>query len=210
MKKKKVVPEEELDPIMVRNRLVDELIGSSFQLAATGTIFKIGSEYSDPSWADVIFVLNRLYTTGYAEEYRLLPYNVEPAILVSGLTKDVVNWLIPLIIQAVDRKVLSGSIDILSPDNKNLVRLCDVLGWYWYKRLHGPKPIFNSLIKMQKPVKVVQDAALVCPMCYSQFRPPKHLVTQSAKAWAYARWFPTHLVEYHKWNPTRTKKGGTK
>jgi hypothetical protein len=215
MKKKKVVPEEELDPVAVRNKLVDELIGSSFQLSATGTIFTIGSENSDPGWEDILFVLNRLYTTGYAEEFKLLPFNVEPVILVSGLTKEVVNWLVPLIIQAVDRKVLSGSIDILSPNNKNLVRLADVLGWYWYKRLHGPKPVINSMIKMQRPIKVVQDAALCCPMCYTQFRPTKSLTTQSAKAWAYARWFPKHLVEYHQWHEPRTrknsvtKKGGT-
>ena len=210
MKKRVSDPSEDLDPIEVRNKIVDSLIQSSFQLSATGTIFTMGQE-SSPSWQDVVFVLNRLYTTGYVVQYNLLPFTVEPEILVSGLAKEVVAWLVPTIIQSVDRKVLAGQIDILSPNNRSLVFLCDVLGWYWYKTLHGPKPVVQSLVKMQKnPAKVVQNVALVCPMCYHQCNPPERYKTQSSKAWYYARWFPTHLVEYHKWAKPGTKKGGTK
>lgn len=206
MKKSKSAPNVEEDPLEVRNRFVDTLIGSAFQLSATGTIFVIGSE-STPSWEDVLFVLNRLYTTGYAEEYKLLPYNVDPAILISGLSKEVVAWLVPLIIQAIDRKVMGSEIDILSPNNKNLVRLADVLGWYWYKHLHGPKPVVTDLIKIEKHHKLVQNAYLTCPLCYHQFIPASSYKNQSDKAFAFARWLPTHLVQYHKFHDTNKSRG---
>jgi len=233
MKTKKLEPlEEEINQIAVRNKLVDELIGSSFQLAATGTIFTIGSD-CNPGWEDVIFCLNRLYTTSLVEEYKLLPANVPPAILVSGLAKDTVAWLVPMLIREVDRKVLSGSIDILSPNNKTLVRLMDVLGWYWYHQLHGPKPVLSATIKIQRAF-VVQNAALVCPLCYHQFIPAESYRTQSDKAFAFSAWLPTHLVHFHKFtnskkitgshcqcnlckcgvryssNSSKNKKGGTK
>lgn len=197
---------DEVDPLDERNQMVDALIGTSFQLSATGTIFRIGTE-SNPSWDDILFVLNRLYTTGYAEEYKLLPYNVEPAILVSGLSKEVVAWLVPLIIQAIDRKVMGSEIDFLSPNNKNLVRLADVLGWYWYKHLHGPKPVINSLIKSQRPAKLVQNAYLTCPLCFHQFIPASSYKNQSDKTFAFARWLPTHLVQYHKFHESKKSKG---
>jgi hypothetical protein len=205
MKKVRKEPEEEEDPIEVRNKLVDSLIGSSFQLSATGTIFTIGTE-TVPSWNDILFTLNRLYTMGYVEEFHLLPFNVEPAIRVSGLSKEIVAWLVPLLIQAIDRKVMGGQIDILSPNNKNLVRLADVLGWYWYHYLHGPKPVINSMIKMQRPTKIVQNAALVCPLCYHQFHPAPSYTNQSDKAIAFAKWLPYHLYKYHHFKDTsRTK-----
>lgn len=206
MKTIRKAPVEEVDLIEVRNRAVDELIGSSFQLSATGTIFTIGTE-SNPGWDDILFVLNRLYTTGYAEEFKLLPFNVEPEILVSGLSKDVVAWLVPMIIQAIDRKVLGQEIDIISPNNKNLVRLADVLGWYWYKQLHGPKPVINSMIKMQRPIKMVQNASLVCPLCYHQFAPAVSYQNQSDKAFAFVSWLPTHLVQYHQFKNTKKISG---
>lgn len=206
MKTKKLEPEEEeQNQIEVRNKLVDELIGSSFQLSATGTVFTIGSD-SNPGWNDVIFCLNRLYTTGYVEEYKLLPQNVPPAILVSGLAKDTVAWLVPMIIREVDRKTLSGSIDILSPNNKTLVRLMDVLGWYWYHQLHGPKPVLNATIKVQRSF-VVQNAALVCPLCYHQFIPAESYRTQSDKAFAFVAWLPTHLVHGHGFRNTKKITG---
>jgi len=212
---KKKTQDVEIDPDEVRNARVDEILQSGFQLEATGTIFLMGQE-STPSFNDVLFCLNRVFTCGYAERYTLLPFNVDNEILVSALTKEMVAWLVPQIIGAVDRKTLSGQIDILSPNNETLVYLMDVLGWYWYKVLRGPKPVVQSLVKMQiKPKQVVQNAALVCPMCYHQFSPPKNMVLQSAKAWAYARWFPKHLAEYHRWpepgtKGTKSKKGGTK
>lgn len=206
MKTKKLEPvEEEQNQVEVRNKLVDDLIGSSFQLSATGTIFTIGSD-SNPGWNDIVFCLNRLYTTSLAEEYRLLPMNVPTAILVSGLSKDTVAWLVPMLIREVDRKVLSGAIDILSPNNKTLVRLMDVLGWYWYHQLHGPKPVLNSTIKMQKAL-AVQNAALVCPLCYHQFAPAESYRTQSDKAFAYAAWLPSHLVHEHGFKNTKKISG---
>jgi hypothetical protein len=208
--------DDELDPEQVRFNRVAQILSGAFQLEATGTIFEMGVE-SNPEFKDIIYVLNRLYTTGYVQQYNLLPFNVEPSILVGTLTKDVVAWLVPVLIQAVDRKALSGSLDILAENNESLVYLCDVLSWYWHKTLGGPKPAISSMVKLaDKPTHmVVQNAALVCPMCYHQFVPPATYKTQSAKAWAYARWFPLHLVEYHKWvkpgtKSTNSKKGGTK
>jgi hypothetical protein len=205
MATKKVNPDEEVDPLDVRNALVDSLIGSSFQLSATGTIFTIGTE-SNPTWEDILFVLNRLYTTGYVEEFKLLPFNVEPAILVSGLSKEVVAWLVPMLIHAIDRKVMGSEIDFLSPNNKNLVRIADVLGWYWYKHLHGPKPVISSLVDMQRPTKLVQNAYLTCPLCFHQFIPAPGYTTQGEKAHAYAKWLPYHLKEYHRMNDTSKTK----
>ena len=201
MKTKLHAPVDEVDPLAERNQLVDTLINTSFQLSATGTIFTIGTE-SNPSWEDILFVLNRLYTTGYAEEFKLLPFNVEPAILVSGLSKEVVAWLVPLIIQAIDRKVMGSEIDILAPNNKNLVRLADVLGWYWYHTLHGPKPVVNQLVSIERHHKVVQNASLCCPLCYHQFIPAPGYKTQSEKAFAFAKWLPTHLVHTHMFTDT--------
>jgi len=207
--------DDELDPLQVRLNRVASILSGAFQLEATGTIFEMGKE-SDPQFKDVIYVLNRLYTTGYVRQYNLLPYNVEPEILVQTMTKEVVAWLVPVIIEAVDRKALSGSIDILSENNESLVYLMDVLAWYWHKTLGGPKPAISSMVKLaKKPAHlVVQNAALVCPMCYHQYNPPVQYKTQEAKAWGYYRWFPTHLEEYHHWKRPSTKsksnKGGTK
>jgi hypothetical protein len=209
MKKSKDAPESETDPVQVRNQLVDSLIGSSFQLAATGTIFSIGSEFT-PSWEDILFTLNRLYTTGYVEEYKLLPYNVPPAILISGLTKDVVAWLVPMLINAIDRKVMGQEIDPLSPNNKALVGLADVLGWYWYKYLHGPKPVIKSLVVMQRPTKMVQNAALICPLCYHQFKPASSYSTQQERVHAFAKWLPTHFSTYHHLHDTHKANGTAK
>jgi hypothetical protein len=207
--------DDELDPEQVRFNRVAQILSGAFQLEATGTIFEMGVE-SNPEFKDIIYVLNRLYTTGYVQQYNLLPYNVEPEILVQTLTKEVVAWVVPVLIQAVDRKALSGALDILAVNNESLVYLMDVCAWYWHKTLGGPKPAISSMVKLAKPPRqVVQNAALVCPMCYHQFNPPSTYKTQSAKAWAYARWFPTHLVEYHRWvkpgtTGTKSKKGGTK
>lgn len=208
--------DDELDPLQVRLNRVAQILSGAFQLTATGTIFEMGKE-SNPKFEDVIYVLNRLYTTGYVQQYNLLPYNVEPEVLVQTLTKEVVAWIVPVVIQAVDRKALSGAIDILAENNETLVYLCDVLAWYWHKSLGGPKPAISSMVKLADKPKhmVVQNAALVCPMCYHQYIPPKTYKTQEAKAWGYARWFPIHLQEYHMWKKpgtsgTTSKKGGTK
>ena len=206
MKNKKLDPvEQEQHLTEVRNAIVDTLIGSSFRLSATGTIFTIGQDCT-PAWNDILFCLNRMYTCNYVQEFKLLPFNVEPEVLVSGLSKDVVAWVVPILIQNVDRKVLAGQIDILAPNNHTLVRLMDVLGWYWHKMLHGPKPVTSSLIKMQRPTKVVQDAALSCPLCFHQFIPAPSYKRQSDKVFAFSSWLPTHLVQYHRFHKmTHTK-----
>jgi hypothetical protein len=192
----------ELSDEQRRTNRVAQLLSSCFQLTSTGTIFKMGVEPDKCEFDDVLYVLNRLYTTGFAKEYNLLPFNVDLEILVNAMTKEVVAWLVPLVLQNIDRKCISGQIDILAVNNESLVYLCDVMSWYWYKKLGGPKPAVTSMVKLaseKKNHQIVQNAALVCPMCYHQFQPPANYKTQSSKAWAYARWFPTHLVEYHKW-----------
>lgn len=191
------------DPDALRLKRVDEIMNSAFQLNATGTVFEIGVEPESVSWEDIVYVLNRLYTTGYVVEYKLLPYNLEPEVLVSSLSKETVAWLVPILIQAVDRKALAGQIDILAPNNESLVYLMDVCSWYWYKVLHGPKPATRSMLKLsQKPAHmVVQNAALCCPLCYHQYNPPETYKTQEAKAWGYVRWLPTHMVDYHLFTP---------
>lgn len=202
--------EQEEDPLAVRYAMVDKLLQTKFQLTSVGTIFQMGQE-ADPSYNDILYVLNRLYTTGYAQQFKLMPYGTEPEILASALTKEVVAWLVPIVLQNVDRKVLGGEIDILAPNNHTLVYLCDVMAWYWHKSLHGPKPVVNSMLKMQKtPRQVVQNAVLSCPICYHQFVPPANYKTQESKAWAYSRWLPTHFVEYHKWHKPGTKKESLK
>jgi hypothetical protein len=206
MTKSRKTQDNEIDPLDERNQLVDSLIGSSFQLSATGTIFTIGTE-SNPSWQDILFVLNRLYTTGYVEEFRLLPFNVEPEILISGLSKEVVAWLVPMLIHAIDRKVMGSEIDVLSPNNKNLVRLADVLGWYWYKHLHGPKPVINTMIQHARPNKLVQNSYMSCPLCFHQFIPAPSYKSQAERVHAFAKWLPYHFKIYHRLADTSKTKG---
>lgn len=190
---------QEEDPLEVRNRALDALLQTKFQLTATGSLFKVGEE-AHPEYADVLFVLNRLYALGYADQYKLLPSNIEPAFLASALSKEVVIWLVPMVCMSIDRKVMAGDIDIVSGNNKNLVLICHVLAWYWHKELHGPRPVVASMVKTQKVIRqIVQNAPLVCPLCYHQFYPPATYKTQEAKAWAFAKWYPHHLVEYHQY-----------
>jgi len=198
----------ETDPLQLRLNRVDEIMNSAFQLQATGTVFEIGVEPEKVTWYDIVYVLNRLYTTGYVLDYKLLPFNVEPEILVSSLSTETVAWLVPVLIQAVDRKALSGQIDILSPNNESLVYLMDVCSWYWFKVLHGPKPTTRSMLAMseKKPNMVVQNAALCCPLCYHQYNPPETYKTQEAKSWGFVKWLPTHMVEYHFYTPPTSIK----
>ena len=200
-----------------RHKIVDEVLGEQYQLAGVGTIFQVGQQ-SYPTFKDVCYVLNRLWVLGYAENYSLLPDGVPVEILggstpltdeekedgkrakpgTLGVTKDVANWLVPTLLQNIERQTLVGKIDILAPNNRGLVYLADVLGWYWHNQLRGPRPVTNKLLKMARP-KIMQDAALSCPCCFHQFVPPKNLVTQQAKAYAFAAWLPKHFKEYHMW-----------
>lgn len=199
---------KEEDPWEVRNAQAEKLMSSSFQLEATGTIFEMGVEPQRCEFDDVLYVLHKLYTTKYAQQYNLLPFNVDVEVLVNPLTSEVVSWLVPIIIMNVDRKALSGQIDILSPNNESLVYITDVLSWYWHKHLGGPKPAVRSMVSstLQNKKYVVQNAALVCPLCYSQYKPPESYTNQEAKAWGYVRWLPTHFVEFHYFLPIQSVK----
>lgn len=215
MKSKKKVPsvDVELDPRQIRINRVSQLLSNAFQLESTGTIFQMGVKPDRCEFDDVVYVLNRLYTTGLAEEYKLLPYDVDLEILVNPLTTEVVSWLVPIVLQNVDRKCISGQIDILAYNNESLVYICDVLAWYWHLKLGGPKPAVMSMVKLASETpthQIVQNAAFVCPLCYRQFNPPDQYKTQQAKAWAFARWYPTHLVDYHYYSPPQSMRSWVK
>lgn len=195
------------DPRQIRINRVAQLLSNAFQLESTGTIFQMGVRPSRCEFDDVIYVLNRLYTTGLANEYNLLPYDVDLEILVNPLTTEVVAWLVPVILQNVDRKCITGQIDILAFNNESLVYICDVMAWYWHLKLGGPKPAVMSMVRLSAETpthQIVQNAAFVCPLCYRQFNPPDQYKTQEAKAWAFTRWYPTHLVDYHYYTPPKS------
>jgi hypothetical protein len=191
-----------------KHRKVDSILTAKFRLDG-GREHQMGTEMS-PTYAEVAYVLNKLGSTIYVQEYKLLPENV-PVEILSAPTKEVVHSLIPLLVSSIERKVIAGAIDVFSPNNRALVLMTAVMAWYWHRELQGPKPLLEGLVKVARP-KIYQDAALVCPICEHQAVPPKNLVLQSAKAWWYLKWLEKHFQEYHVWAKpgSKTKKESAK
>jgi hypothetical protein len=183
-----------------RNQYIDDILNAQFQLTGIGSVFQMGKEPKSISHKEICYVLSKLARLGYASGYQLLPLGWEPEMLYGALTSEEVASLVPIMIQAIEHKVIAGTINIYAENNRPLLYCADVMGWYWFKKLRGPRPEFNPAIRAQHmAVRVRQNAPLVCPLCQHQFMPPAHLVTQQAKAWWWLNQMPKHFVEYHRY-----------
>lgn len=192
------------EAVVRKNKLLDEILNSQFQLQGFGTTFTMGQDIN-PNVNHVRYVLKQLWVHGYADQYNLLPNNMPVEKLGTELPKEVVLWLVPVVLQNVERKTMTGQIDILATNNRSLVYIMDILGWFWFHSLGGPAPELNLLLRSSRS-RVVQNEALVCPVCHLQYKPSDKCKTQEAKAWEFVEWLPTHMVEFHRYSPpTRIK-----
>lgn len=190
------------------NKLVADILNSQFQLQGFGTTFTMGQDIN-PNINHVRYVLKQLWVHGYADQYKLLPENIPVETLGTELAKEVVMWMVPLVAQDVERKTMTGQINILAPNNRSLIYIMDILGWFWHHTLGGPAPELNLLIKSPTR-RVVQNEALGCPLCHYQYKPSERCKTQEAKAWEFTEWLPTHLVDFHRYTPPARIKSWVK
>ncbi len=158
----------------------------------SGLIFSMGEEIA-PEWRDVQYVLAKLYTHDYAQH--LLPDNLPAEVLIGG-NREQMDYLVPLILRGIDLAIDAGKIQpVLDPA---IVVTAYVLAWYWYRCLHGPKPIYDPMRHIR--TRITQPLTLTCPACNTVYEPPKRYVNASAKVKSFIRWMPKHMREYHKWD----------
>jgi hypothetical protein len=185
-------------------KALGDMLGRVNVFKTSGLTFSIGQEIN-PSYQDVVSVLRGLWVGGFTHKYKLVQTHIPHELLFTGSTKETNLALVPQIVRNAEWAVETNQLDVLDPENYRLVVGVYVLSWYWFHTLGGPKPDVRGL-KDREVRKIIQNEPLCCPICYKKYTPPSHLVTQSAKAWAWLEWLPTHFVGYHFWSvPQRMK-----
>jgi hypothetical protein len=159
---------------------------------------KSGMEFTmgyaiNPDFKDIRYVVRVLWDFGITDK-------VVPGVsleTVLGSDKASVESLVPLIIRMVERQVEEGEIEWPLPGR---VEVClYVLGWYWHRRLGGPK--YTALYEVRARTKNYgQIPFLGCPFCHKSYKPHKRFKRQSVVFKNWLVWLLKHSIEYHKWD----------
>ena len=176
---------------MAKKSAVEKLKGTTIKIQS-GLVFTMGEEIA-PDWNDLRYVLSKLYTYEYTTH--LLPPNVPSEVLIGG-TREQVEYLVPMILRGIDIAVDQNIIDPIA--DPRIIATAYIMAWYWYRHLHGPKPIYDPKRHIRK--KIFQDIDLRCPSCGKEYTPPKGYKKASARCKAWLRWLPKHFKQYHNWS----------